>query len=109
MSFKKVCNRFFGNHRAENYSDIVKELLVSYRNLGCNMSLNIHFLDSHFFTKNLGAVSDEHRERFHQDILSMETRYQGKWSSSMLADYCWTLKSDIPEAKYSRKSYISSF
>ena len=111
VSFKKVCNEFLGNHRAENYSAIVKELLASYRNLGCNMSLKIHFLDSHldFFPENLGAVSDEHGERFHQDILSMETRYQGKWSSSMLADYCWTLKRDIPDAKYSRKSYISSF
>ncbi|UYV74503.1 hypothetical protein LAZ67_11003711 [Cordylochernes scorpioides] len=41
---------------------------------------------------NLGAVSDEHGERFHQDISSMEKRYQGKWSPGMLADYCWTLK-----------------
>ena len=90
VSFKKVCNGFLGNHRAENYSAIVKELLASYRNLGCNMSLKIHFLDSHldFFPENLGAVSDEHGERFHQDILSMEIRYQGKWSSYVLADYC---------------------
>ncbi|UYV78677.1 hypothetical protein LAZ67_16002346 [Cordylochernes scorpioides] len=47
--------------------------------LGCNMSLKIHFLHSHldFFPDNLGAVSDEHGERFHQDISSMEKRYQG--------------------------------
>jgi len=25
-------------------------------------------------------VSDEHGERFHQDISSMEKRYQGKWN-----------------------------
>ncbi|UYV70837.1 hypothetical protein LAZ67_8000790 [Cordylochernes scorpioides] len=52
----------------------------------------------------LGAVSDEHGERFHQDISSMEKRYQGKWSPAMLADYCWTLKRDLPQAKYRRKS-----
>ncbi|UYV81492.1 K02A2.6-like, partial [Cordylochernes scorpioides] len=48
--------------------------------LGCNMSLKIHFLHSHldFFPDNLGAVSDEHGERFHQDISSMEKRYQGQ-------------------------------
>ncbi|UYV84383.1 hypothetical protein LAZ67_X001983 [Cordylochernes scorpioides] len=42
------------------------------------MSLKIHFLHSHldFFPNNLGAVSDEHGERFHQDISSMEKRYQ---------------------------------
>jgi hypothetical protein len=27
----------------------------------------------------------------------MEKRYQGKWSLSMLADYCWTLKRDVPQ------------
>jgi hypothetical protein len=53
------------------------------------MSLKIHFLDSQsgFFPENLGAVSDENGERFHQDISNMEKQYQGKWSPSMLADY----------------------
>jgi len=75
------------------------------------MSLKIHFLDSHldFFSENLSKVSDEHGERFHQDILTMEKRYQGKWTSSMLADYCWTLKMDVPDTKYQQKSYASAF
>ena len=30
-----------------------------------------------FFPENLGEVSDEHCEIFHQDILAMEKRYQG--------------------------------
>jgi hypothetical protein len=34
----------------------------------------------------------------------MEKRYQGKWSPSMLANYCKTLKRDAPRAKYNRKS-----
>ena len=44
------------------------------------MSLKIHFLHSHhnFFPPNPGAVSDEHGERFHQDITKMESNYQGK-------------------------------
>jgi hypothetical protein len=72
------------------------------------MSLKVHFLDSHldFFPENLGAVSDQHGERFHQDISNMEKRYQGKWSLSMLPDYCWTLKRDVRQATYSRKSTI---
>ncbi|UYV73796.1 hypothetical protein LAZ67_11000937 [Cordylochernes scorpioides] len=67
--------------------------------LGCNMSLMIYFLHSHldFFPDNLVAVSDEHGERFHQDISSMEKRYQGEWSSVMFADYCWTLKRDVAQ------------
>jgi len=57
-----------------------------------------------FFPENLGEVSDEHSERIHQDIMTMEKRYQGKWTSSTLADYCWTLKMDAHDAKYRRKS-----
>ena len=38
------------------------------------MSLEIHFLHSHlyFFPENLGDVSDEHGEKFHQGIAIME-------------------------------------
>jgi hypothetical protein len=43
------------------------------------------------FGENLGDVSEEQGERFHQDILTMEKRHQGKLTSSMLAYYCWTL------------------
>ncbi|UYV65551.1 hypothetical protein LAZ67_3004671 [Cordylochernes scorpioides] len=98
-SFRNVCKNFLGSVKVENYRDIVNDLLLSYKALGCNMSLKIHFLHSHldFFPDNLGAVSDEHGERFHQDISSMEKRYQGKWSPAMLADYCWTLKRDLPQ------------
>jgi len=78
-----------GNHKAVNYQDVVQDLSTSYKAMGCNMSLKINFLESHldFFQDNLSEVSDEHGERFHQDILAMEKRYQGKWTSSMLTDY----------------------
>ncbi|GBL89408.1 hypothetical protein AVEN_225918-1 [Araneus ventricosus] len=50
--------------------------------------LKIHFLDSHlnFLTGNCGQISDEHCERFQQDIANMEKQYQGNWSTSMLDD-----------------------
>jgi hypothetical protein len=41
--------------------------------------------------------SDEHGERFHQDIATMEERYQGRWKPSELADYCWTLIREAPD------------
>ena len=62
-SYKSVVNFFFSrNRKAPNYREIVGELLQSYQDMGCNMSLKIHFLDSHldFFPENLGAVSEEH-------------------------------------------------
>jgi hypothetical protein len=66
-----------GNHRADNYKDLINELLISYKAMGCNMSLKIHILDSHLddFPENLGDVSDEHGERFHPDISLIEKRY----------------------------------
>jgi hypothetical protein len=72
LSFKRICKDFLGNHKAANYQDIVQDLLTSYKAMGCNMSLKIHFLESHldFFSENLGEVSDEHCERFHQDIMA---------------------------------------
>ncbi|GBN74411.1 Nose resistant to fluoxetine protein 6, partial [Araneus ventricosus] len=72
--------------------------------MGCNMSLKIHFLHSHleFYPENLGSVSDEHGEQFHQAISNMGARSQGKWNPKMLADYFWTFKMDIPQAKQSR-------
>jgi len=44
--------------------------------MDCNMSLKIHFLESHLdlFPENLGKVSDERGERFNQDILAKEKR-----------------------------------
>jgi hypothetical protein len=105
-AFKGVCSNLLGNNKADNYQEIVKRLLQSYEAMGCNMSLKIHFLHPHldFFPQNLGAVSDEHGERFHQDISVMEKRYQGKWSVNMLSDYCWSIIRDVPDTNYKRKS-----
>jgi hypothetical protein len=109
--FKRICKAFLRNHKAANYRDIVQGLLTSYKVMGCNMRLKIHFLETQldFFAENPGKVSDKHGERFHQDITAMEKRYQDKWTSSMLADYCWTLKRDVPDDKYWQKSYGSTF
>jgi hypothetical protein len=91
-AFCLVSTNFLGNIRAENYKGLIKDMSL-YHKLGCNMSLKIHVLHSLLdcFPDNCGMVSDEHGERFHQEIATTEKRYQGKWSTSMLADYCWTL------------------
>jgi hypothetical protein len=70
------------------------------------MSVKIHFLSSHlgFFPENCCSVSDEHGECFYQGIAKMEGRNKGKWSPSMLADYCWTLMLDSPNSTFSRQA-----
>jgi len=95
-----------GKRRAQNIEELLNNLLQSYQKLGCNMSLKIHFLHSHldFCPENCGAVGDEHGERFHQDISSMEKRYQGKLNCAMLADYCWTLARDAPTMEQKRQA-----
>ncbi|KAK2578077.1 hypothetical protein KPH14_001025 [Odynerus spinipes] len=109
-SFKKICNNFLGTHRSTDYENIVLDLLRAYEQFGCNMSLKIHFLHSHldFFPKNLGDVSDEHGERFHQDINVLEQRYAGKRNASLLADYCWNTISDTKKP-YKRQAKRKHF
>jgi hypothetical protein len=110
-AFTQICANFLGNFRADNSALIVQELLDAYQELGCRMSLKIHFLNSHldFFPPNLGDVSDEHGERFHQDISQMEQNYQGRWNPSMMGDFCWMLVRDKSDTEHKRKSMKSHF
>lgn len=102
--FRNVCNHFLGSHKADNYEEIVTELINAYKDLKCNMSLKLHYLHSHLncFPDNLGDFSEEHGERFHQEITDMEDRYRGKDPVHMLAEYCWTLKRETGDEKYKR-------
>ncbi|CAH1647380.1 unnamed protein product [Spodoptera littoralis] len=105
LSLKAVIKGFLGNHRAENAKKLVDDMLEAYKKLGCRMSLKIHFLHSHFsfFPSNLDAASDEQGERFHQDVKKLEERFQGRWDTTMLGDYCWRLKRE-DHSKHKRKS-----
>jgi hypothetical protein len=71
----------------------IDNLIQHFKNLGCRMSIKVHFLHSHldFFRENLGAVSEEQGEMFHQDIQMMEKCYEGKWNAAMRGDYIWVL------------------
>ena len=78
-AFSNVVHKFLGNKRADNYIELVEELLLSLQDLGCQMSIKVHYLHSHLseFPANLGDVSEEQGQRFHQDVKVMEERYQG--------------------------------
>ena len=79
-AFKLVVTKFLGNKKADNYTELLSNLIKAYSCMECNMSLKIHFLDSHlyFFPPSCGSVSDENGEQFYQQISAMEKRYQGK-------------------------------
>ena len=90
MAFSQVVSNFLGNTTSPNYKVLVKHLLCTFQKLGCNMSVKVHFLHCHlnYFPKNLGPMSEEDVERFHQDIKTMEKRYQGLCNVNNVADYC---------------------
>ena len=65
-AFRLVSTNFLVNIRAENYKQLIEDMLSLYHKLGCNMSLKTHMLHSHFdiFPDTCGMVSDEHGELF---------------------------------------------
>ncbi|XP_061428563.1 uncharacterized protein LOC133355213 [Lethenteron reissneri] len=107
-SFVAVVRGFLGNHMVENYVELVETSVKNYGTMGCTMSLKVHILDAHLdtFKENMGAYSKEQGERFHQDILDFEHRYQGQYHENMLGDYIWGLirESDLQYNRNSRKT-----
>ena len=109
QAFRHVVKGFLGNNGSEDYKELVENLVTTYHALGCRMSIKLHFLHSHldFFRPNLGAVSEEHGERFHQDIQVMEKRYQARWDEAMMGDYVWSLvRSDSSQHKRKLRSVL---
>ena len=96
LSVKNMIRNFLENHKSKHYKRYVNKILMKFHGLNVNMSLKIHFLHSHsdFFPGKMGSVSNEHGERFNQNIATIERRYEGKWSTSCLDDYCCSLICD---------------
>lgn len=110
INLKLVIRNFLGNNRADNYREIVDNMLMSFKRINVNVSLKIHFLQQHidFFRDNLGKISDEHGERFHQQIRLIETRFQGKNVESMLAEFVWYSLEDHEENIKVEPLYLAS-
>ena len=87
-AFVLVEKNFLYNNKARNKAEIVNNMLIAFRNLGCNMSVKMHYLFSHMdrFPENLGSISDEQGERFNQGLKEMGTGYQDHWDAVMMAD-----------------------
>jgi len=78
--------------RDANSISSVEKMVQSMRSIGCSMSLKLHMLHSHIsFFKDFIRSSDQHGERFHQEILPMEQRYRGKLVEHMIGDYLWSI------------------
>ena len=110
-SYIALCDNFLGNNRSADYVAVVNNFLTAYNDMGCNMSIKIHFLHSHlnFFPDNLGQFSDEQGERFHQEMASIEKRIDGKNKINMLANYCWSLKRETDDDQFKEKDRVNIF
>ena len=106
---KSVISDFLGNNRSAEYEKEVELSKEELSKIRTRMSVKMHFLWSHldYFPQNCGDVSEEQRERFHQDIRVMQERYQGRWDVNFLAGYCWCLKRDVVVTQHRRKSLKS--
>ena len=111
LSFVLVTKYFLRTTKADNHVHLVNDILKKFKRLNVHMSIKIHFPFSHLdrFSKNLRAVSDEKWERFHQDIKVFEQRYQGRWDSHMMADYCWTIMKENISSEQIRRSKKTIF
>ena len=47
LSFVAVVQNFLGNNKVENYSEFMNRMLHVFRDLGCNVSIKLHFLNNH--------------------------------------------------------------
>ena len=103
--FVLVVKHFLGNRKSDGYVQHVEQLVMHWQRFGCNMSIKLHYLHSHLdrFPENLGDLSKEHGELFHQNICTMEERYQGYWYTKMMADYCWSIQTSTPNKKIIQK------
>ncbi|GBP11748.1 hypothetical protein EVAR_77853_1 [Eumeta japonica] len=61
LSLKAVIHGFLGNRKAENYTELITDMLHNFKVMGCRMSLKVHMLHAHLdkFKDNLGAYSEE--------------------------------------------------
>jgi hypothetical protein len=79
LSFKRICNDLLGNHKATDYQDVVQDLVTPYQAMGCNIESIFWSHTWIFFPQKILVKSVmKHSERFHQDIMVMEKRYQDK-------------------------------
>jgi hypothetical protein len=105
-AFRMVVTYFLGKNKHKHYAEIVESFIQHYEVLGCTTLVKLHYLHSHreFFRPNLGDVSEEHGERFHQDTEAIKKRYQGQWDAVMMGDYIWGLVCADELSSHKRRS-----
>jgi len=76
--FQLLATIFVAKNKAGNYNELVENLLLSYYELSCILSLKILFLNYHqdIFPETCGTLSSEHGECFHYKLAIEKTSGQ---------------------------------
>ena len=103
-AFKSVCRGFFGNTRIPDYQACIEKFLKSYEEMGCRVSLKIHFLHSHlnFFPPNLGAwvmsmEKDSTKTLWRWRVTIKANRTPAWWETSAGCSYVTSRKQNTPD------------
>src|SRR5699024_465420 len=77
-------------HPEISRKELVRELLKTYRALGCSFTLKLHVLKSHLYLipEDIDSFSDQMGEQFHQRIKTLEKNFKGKSMNAMMATWC---------------------
>ena len=64
QSFDLATQNFLGNRKAENYQELMEDILSKFKDLGVKMSIKVHYIFSHLdrFPTKVGDLSAEHGE-----------------------------------------------
>lgn len=99
---------FLGNTKDPPYESTVADLMQHLRILGCNMSIKLHFLNSHvdYFWENLGSINKNKvsvfiktSKKWKGDIKVNGINLNGINLTCTMADYCWYLKRETEKKK----------
>lgn len=84
----------------QTISKVVENVVAKFKQLGYSMTIKEHILHWHldYFPQNLGALSEEQRQRFYEDIKDMEWWFKGRWNINMTGKYFWMLTQNEPQA-----------
>ena len=97
-SFIAVTKNFLINKWSDDYVSLVQNMLDNYCDSGVNMSIKVHFLNSHLdrFSENCGDISDEQGKWFRPKNVSK--KFYIHWIPGILVKMVkfWSFKKKYP-------------
>lgn len=86
VAYALIVKKFLGNHKTENFIELVKSMINNFRDIGCNMGIKVHYLYIHLdhLPENLGDTSNKLGGRFYQNLMVMKNRYQSSGAQAMI-------------------------